>query len=113
VFAPLVRSVTVLLSLSVKTYPRALFVLTVTVSPALLTTPPDVGVKVTVTVPLVVMLIAEPTFALMVVFAVLLAAEAITGSVATASDVTIIPARMRRWVVAIDYFFLFLFLRSV
>jgi hypothetical protein len=56
-----------------------LFVLTVTVSLELLTTPPDVGVTLTVTVEEVVILIAEPMFALMVVLAVWDAAETTTG----------------------------------
>jgi hypothetical protein len=83
--APLTRFVFVSEFASVRLYPEALFVLTVTVSLELLTTPPDVGVKLTVTVVDVVTLIAEPTDALIVVFAVCVAAEANAGVTAIPS----------------------------
>jgi hypothetical protein len=69
-----------------------LFVLTETVSLELETTPPEVGVRDTVTGEVVVIEIVEPTVALMVVLAELDAADAATGSITTARVVSPYPS---------------------
>ena len=63
-----------------------MFVLTVTVSLALVTTPLPVGVRLSATVVPVVILMTLPTDALIVVFAVVDAADATIGDATTAAN---------------------------
>lgn len=77
---PLTNVVVASASATVKLYPAFLFVLTVTVSLELLTTPPPVGVIENDTVVPVLILIVSATVALTVVLAVLLTAPAIAGA---------------------------------
>jgi hypothetical protein len=86
-------------------------VFTVTVSLALVTTPPEVGVSERATGLAVVILMVEPTVALIVVFADELAAEATAGATArpnTASASVALKARLPM-VVVILYVLVFLF----
>lgn len=73
---------------NVRLYPLELFVLTVTVSLALDTTPLAVGVKVKLTGDTDEMLITSLTVALIVVSADCVAAETVIGEVATAVATT-------------------------
>jgi hypothetical protein len=80
---PLVRLVVASLSASVNVYPVVLFVLTDTLSLALLTTPPEVGVRPIATEPLLDILIVAATVALTVVLEVDVAADTRAGAAIT------------------------------
>lgn len=93
VLPPLVRLTLASPSASVNVYPVALLVLTVTVSLALLTTPLAVGVSESATVDVDVMPIDAPTDALTTVFAVVDAADAMTGEQMTPTTISAVAAR--------------------
>jgi hypothetical protein len=76
---------------SVRLYPVALFVLTVTVSLALVAEPDEVGVIASVTVPLVLILMVEPIVASIVVPAVWLAANDAAGTRTLAITPSTVP----------------------
>jgi hypothetical protein len=105
VFAPLVRLAVASEALSLRLYPVVRFVFTVTVSLALLTTPPTVGVKLIATVPDVVILMTSAMVALIAVLEVWTAAEAATGVTATA--IAAREARMRFVFICLSHFFIY------
>ncbi len=104
---PLASVVVASLSATVRVYPAELFVLTLTVSLLLLTTPPDVGVIEMATLEPVLMLMVDPTDTLIVVFSVSDAAETSAGDAMTANDATVIPKLKSGFLIA-GFFIVFL-----